>query len=88
MRRFCGCKKQSKYNKIRNFILSKLLRFFGRMENKLWRELYVLQPTQRCTCVKRNKDMQEFTKRVSSQSPNPDMFKKSNCVVRDDKDYT
>jgi hypothetical protein len=88
MRRFCGCKKQSKYNKIRNFILQKLLRFFGRMENKLWRELYVLQPTQRCTCVRKNKDMQEFTKRVSSQSPNPDMFKKSNCVVRDDKDYT
>lgn len=74
MRRFCGCKKQSKYNKIRNFILKKLLTFFGRMENKLWRELYVLKPTQKCTCVVRSKDMNEFTKRVSAQSPNPGMF--------------
>jgi hypothetical protein len=31
------------------------------------------------------KAMQEFTKRVSAQSPNPEMF--NHCVVNDDKDY-
>jgi hypothetical protein len=31
------------------------------------------------------KSMQEFTKRVSAQSPNPEMF--NHCVVNDDKDY-
>lgn len=74
MRRFCGCKKRSMYSKLRNFILTKLLTFFGRMENKLWRELYVLKPTQRCMCKPKEKSMEEFTKRVSAQSPNPDMF--------------
>ena len=85
MRRFCGCQKRSFYNRIRNFILKKLLTFFGRMENKLWRELYVLKSTKPCTC-NNNKNMQEFTKRVSAQSPNPNMF--NHCVVNDDKDYT
>ena len=75
MRRFCGCKKESAYSKLRNFILRKLLTFFGRMENKLWRELYVLKPTQRCDCKYKVKSMEEFMKRVSAQSPNPDMFK-------------
>lgn len=55
------------------------------MENKLWRELYVLKSTKPCTC-NQNKSMQEFTKRVSAQSPNPEMF--NHCVVNDDKDYT
>lgn len=73
MRRYCGCKKESGYDKLRSFVLGKLLRFFGRMENKLWRELYVLKPTARCTC--KPLTMDEFTKRVSSQSPNGDMFK-------------
>ena len=54
-------------------MLAKLLRFFGKMENKLWRELYVLKPTKRCTC--KNRDMEDFAKRVSSQYPNGDMFK-------------
>jgi len=71
MRKFCGCKKKSWYSIIRNFILRKLLTFFSRMENKLWRELFVFKSTKRCTC----KSMQEFKRRVSSQSPNPDMFK-------------
>ena len=53
MRRYCGCRKETTYDKIRRFILSKFLRFFGKMENKLWRELYVLKPTKRCTCNKR-----------------------------------
>ena len=56
-------------------MLTKLLRFFGKMENKLWRELYVLKPTKRCTCKTREKEMEDFTKRVSSQYPNGDMFK-------------
>jgi hypothetical protein len=30
MRRYCGCKKESGYDKLRNFMLAKLLRFFGR----------------------------------------------------------
>jgi hypothetical protein len=84
MRKLCGCKRQTKYDKIRNFILRKLLTFFGRMENKLWRELYVLKSTKPCTC-NQSKSMQEFTKRVSAQSPNPEMF--NHCVVNDDKDY-
>jgi len=73
MRRFCGCQKRSFYNRIRNFIVKKLLTFFSRMENKLWRELYVLKSTKPCTCYE-NKGMKEFTKRVSAQSPNPGMF--------------
>ena len=73
MRKFCGCQKRSVCNKIRRFILDKLLTFFGRMENKLWRELYVLKPTKPCTCYE-DKGMKEFTKRVSAQSPNPGMF--------------
>lgn len=73
MRRFCGCKKRSTYDKIRNFILRSLLTFFGRMENKLWRELYVFKSTKPCTC--KSKNMEEFKKRVSSQFPNGDMFK-------------
>ena len=73
MRKFCGCKKESRYDKVRRFILRNLLTFFGRMENKLWRELYVFKSTKPCTC--NNKNMEEFKKRVSSQSPNPDMFK-------------
>jgi hypothetical protein len=36
------------------------------------------------TC-NQSKSMQEFTKRVSAQSPNPEMF--NHCVVNDDKDY-
>jgi hypothetical protein len=75
MRVFCNCKKETTYDKLRKFILSKLLKFFGKMENKLWRELYVLKPTKRCTCKKIDKTMEEFTKRVSAQSPNGDMFK-------------
>jgi len=71
MRRFCGCKKKSWYSIIRNFVLRKLLTLFGRMENKLWRELFVLKSTKRCTC----KSMEEFKRSVSSQSPNADMFK-------------
>jgi hypothetical protein len=67
--------KKRTYDKIRNFMLTKLLRFFGKMENKLWRELYVLKPTKRCTCKTREKEMEDFTKRVSSQYPNGDMFK-------------
>jgi hypothetical protein len=55
MRRYCGCRKESGYDKLRNFMLAKLLRFFGKMENKLWRELYVLKPTKRCTCKNRDK---------------------------------
>jgi hypothetical protein len=85
MRKLCGCKRQTRYDKIRSFVLRKLLTFFGRMENKLWRELYVLKSTQPCHLQTRVKAMQEFTKRVSSQSPNPDMF--NHCVVNDDKDY-
>lgn len=75
MRRYCGCKKESGYDKLRNFMLAKLLRFFGKMENKLWRELYVLKPTKRCTCKTKDKEMEDFAKRVSSQYPNGDMFK-------------
>ncbi len=71
MRKFCGCKKKSWYSIIRNFILRKLLTFFSRMENKLWRELFVFKSTKRCTC----KSMEEFKRSVSSQSPNSDMFK-------------
>ena len=29
---------------MRKWILRKLLTFFGRMENKIWRELYVAKP--------------------------------------------
>lgn len=54
-------------------MLRKLLTFFGRMENKLWRKLFVFQPAKRCQCKPRS--MEEFTKRVSSQFPNGDMFK-------------
>jgi len=73
MRRYCGCKKQTSYDKLRNLMLKKLLTFFGRMENKLWRELYVFKSTKPCTCTR--KTMEEFKKRVSSQFPNGDMFK-------------
>jgi hypothetical protein len=83
MRKLCGCKRQTRYDKIRTFVLRKLLTFFGRMENKLWRELFVFQPAKRCQC--KPKTMEEFTKRVSAQSPNPEMF--NHCVVNDDKDY-
>lgn len=31
---------------MRRWVLRKLLTFFGRMENKLWRELYVYKPTK------------------------------------------
>ena len=49
---------------MKQWLLKKLLTFFSRMENKIWRELYV--------CNKqRNKD---FSKIISSQSPNPEMF--------------
>jgi hypothetical protein len=58
MRKFCGCKKESNYDKVRRFILRNLLTFFGRMENKLWRELYVFKPTKPCTC--KNKNMENL----------------------------
>jgi hypothetical protein len=75
MRRYCGCRKESVYDKLSRFVLTKLLRFFGKMENKLWRELYVFKPTKRCICRTKDKEMEDFTRRVSSQYPNGDMFK-------------
>jgi hypothetical protein len=53
MRKLCGCKRQTKYDKIRTFVLRKLLTFFGRMENKLWRELFVFKNSKGCQCKPR-----------------------------------
>jgi hypothetical protein len=50
---------------MKKWILRKLLTFFGRMENKIWRKLYV--------CNKRRTNS-NFSKSISSQSPNPSMF--------------
>ena len=49
---------------MKQWLLKKLLTFFSRMENKIWKELYVCNK-------RRNKD---FSKIISSQSPNPGMF--------------
>ena len=49
---------------MKRWLLKKLLTFFSRMENKIWRKLYVCNK-------RRNKD---FSKIISSQSPNPGMF--------------
>lgn len=49
---------------MKRWLLRKLLTFFGRMENKIWRELYV------CNARK----PKSFSKIISSQSPNPSMF--------------
>ncbi len=73
MRKFCGCKTTNVYDKIRNFILKKFLTFFSRMENKLWRELYVLKVCKKCDC-KYKRSTIDFAKKIKSQSPNPSMF--------------
>ena len=68
-------------HKIKKSICRFLLPIVSRWENKLWRELYV-KPRKYCSCI----TDKEFVEAIKSQSPNPEMF--SNCVVRDDKDYT
>jgi hypothetical protein len=56
-------------------MLAKLLRFFGKMENKLWRELYVLKPTKRVPARLEKKRWKTLQREYLSQYPNGDMFK-------------
>jgi hypothetical protein len=57
---------------MKKWICKILLPYISRLENKLWRIVYV-----------KKVDTRAFNKHLM---PNKDDF--SNCVVRDDKDYT
>lgn len=70
-------------HKIKKAIARLLLPTISKWENKLWRILYA-RPRRYCKCI----SDKEFVKAIKSQSPNSEMFKSSNCVVNDDKDFT
>ena len=57
---------------MKRWLCKKLLPIIARLENKLWRVVYV-----------KKVDTRSFNKHLM---PNKDDF--SNCVVRDEKDYT
>ena len=49
----------------KKYIFSKLLILVSRLENKLWKLVYI-KPRKYCIC--------DFTKKIKNQSPNPGMF--------------
>ena len=57
---------------MKRWLCKKLLPIIARLENKLWRVVYV-----------KKVDTKDFNKHLM---PNKDDF--SNCVVNDEKDYT
>jgi len=50
---------------LKKYIFSKLLILVSRLENKLWKLVYI-KPRKYCMC--------DFTKKIKNQSPNPGMF--------------
>ena len=59
--------------KIKRWILSKCLTFVARLENSLWKKLYVT-PRRYCKCVNK-KDKSLFNQFIKGTMPCKDMFK-------------